>query len=95
MVDGVTVRRRLGRLGDLKLLLDGSHGGIYSMAAVLISCPATDALVPTGMNVSSLDELKPTNLLLDCPDCGRDHEWTPREAVLSAYATEQPTPAVS
>lgn len=60
------------------------------MAAVLISCPATDALVPTGMHASSLDELATTNLLLDCPDCGRDHEWTPIEAVLSAYATEEP-----
>ena len=65
------------------------------MAAVLISCPATDALVPTGMNVSNLDDLEPTNLLLDCPDCGRDHEWTPIEAVLSAYATEEPTPAAT
>jgi hypothetical protein len=90
---GVTAGRRLSTLGELDVLLDGSHGGIYSMAAVLISCPATDALVPTGENVSSLDDLEPKNLLLDCPDCGDDHEWTPIDAVLSAYATEQPAPA--
>ena len=41
------------------------------------------------MNVSSLDDLQPTNLLLDCPDCGRDHEWTPIEAVLSAFPKAQ------
>lgn len=76
------------------MVLDRSHDGVYSTAAVLIACPATDALVPTGMNVSSLDNLEPINLLLDCPDCGRDHEWTPMEAVLSAYATEASPPAI-
>lgn len=51
--------------GSGTVSLDGSDGGIYSMAAVLISCPATDALVPTGLNVSALDDLEPLNLLLD------------------------------
>ena len=61
------------------------------MAAVLISCPATNALVPTGMNVPSLEDLEPVNLLIDCPDCGRDHEWTPNEAVLSVYTSPETT----
>jgi hypothetical protein len=93
IVDALPGPRRIGhgewthgrRLGELDVLLDGSHGGIYSMAPVLIACPATDALVPTGTNASTLADLEPTNLLLDCPDCGRDHEWPPLDAVLSAY----------
>lgn len=65
------------------------------MAAVLISCPRTGALVPTGANVEDIDELEPTNMLIDCPDCGADHEWTPVEAVLSVYASRQTTATTS
>lgn len=65
------------------------------MAAVLISCPQTGALVPTGANVQHMDELKPTNMLIDCPDCGADHEWTPTEAVLSVYASREITAPTS
>jgi hypothetical protein len=55
------------------------------MAAVLISCPETGGLVPTGANVRDLDDLDTENLLIDCPDCGLDHRWTNIDAVLSAY----------
>ena len=58
------------------------------MAAVLISCPQTGALVPTGAHVENIGELEPTNLLRDCPDCGADHEWAPVEAVLSVYGND-------
>ena len=58
------------------------------MAAVLIACPHTGSLVPTGANALSLDELQADNLLAACPDCGRDHDWTPRDAVLSTYTSE-------
>jgi hypothetical protein len=79
------------QIGGIAVVLDGSHGGIYSMAAVLISCPRTGALVPTGANVEEIEELEPTNLLIDCPDCGADHEWTPVEAVLSVYTSPKAT----
>ena len=58
------------------------------MAAVMIACPQTGSLVPTGANALSLDDLAADNLLAACPECGRDHDWTPRDAVLSTYATE-------
>jgi hypothetical protein len=67
------------------MLLDGSHGEVYSMAAVLISCPETGGLVPTGANARNLEDLDAENLLIDCPDCGLDHPWTNVDAVLSAY----------
>jgi hypothetical protein len=65
------------------------------MAAVLISCPRTGALVPTGANVEDIEELEPTNLLIDCPDCGADHEWSPVEAVLSVYGRDRALTASS
>jgi hypothetical protein len=67
------------------MVLHGSHGGIYSMAAVLIACPESGGLVPTGVNVRDLDELDAENVLIDCPDCGLDHPWTKFDAVLPAY----------
>ena len=67
------------------MVLDRSHGDIYSMAAVLISCPETGGLVPTGVNVRDLDELNAENVLIDCPDCGLDHPWTSVDAVLPSY----------
>jgi len=53
---------------------------------VLIACPTTGDLVPTGIDVESLEELNevPQRLLISCPVCGRDHEWTPVEGVLAA-----------
>jgi len=65
------------------------------MAAVLISCPRTNALVPTGAHVEDIGELQPLNLLIDCPDCGADHEWSPVEAVLSVYGNERTLTATS
>jgi hypothetical protein len=55
------------------------------MAPVLITCPATHELIPAGIDVRQLDELADRNLLVACPECGHDHEWTPEDAVLSAW----------
>jgi hypothetical protein len=54
------------------------------MPPVLIACPVTGDLVPTGETVASLEELEDEYLLIACSDCGRDHEWTPAEAVIPA-----------
>lgn len=56
------------------------------MPAVLIMCPITESLVPTGLHVRDwrdLDELPDENWLGACSECGRDHDWMPRDAVLS------------
>lgn len=55
------------------------------MAPVLITCPRTDELVPTGMEVPKLDQLGDDNLLIARPQCGRDHERAADQAVLSSW----------
>ena len=55
------------------------------MPPVQISCPTTGDLAPTGVTATGLEELGDDALLLiACPECGRDHEWTAGEAVLAA-----------
>jgi hypothetical protein len=58
---------------------------------VLIACPVTGDLVPTGETVASLEELQGEHLLIACSDCGRDHEWTRAEVVFAAELTERAT----
>ena len=53
------------------------------MYPVLVTCPDTFELVPTGLLADGLDVLDPDNVLSDCPACGGDHGWTSAEAVLS------------
>jgi hypothetical protein len=70
-----------GRGAYSALVARGLH-----MHPVLIECPLTHQLVPTGFEAVDLDELEPSNLLIDCPGCGQDHMWMPSEAVLMAPA---------
>ena len=44
------------------------------MPPVLIVCPITEDIVPTGVDVESIDELTTNHLLIACPQGGRDHE---------------------
>lgn len=61
------------------------------MPPVLIACPVTGDVVPTGVDVHSRDELEDDHLLIACPECGQDHEWGKTEAILSpAYETSVP-----
>lgn len=50
---------------------------------VIIACPASDLLVPTGVYVRDLSELEAASLLSACPGCGDDHRWTPHEATFA------------
>ncbi len=53
------------------------------MPAVKILCPTTNELISTHVEADSLDDVEPTNnLRMNCPNCGRDHEWTVADAVL-------------
>ena len=57
------------------------------MAPVLISCPISGRLVPTGIEAESEDELDMEgHVLLACPDCGADHRWSRMDAVLAVEA---------
>ena len=56
------------------------------MPAVLTTCPTSGDLIPTGIVVDDADEihaLDEDSLLVACPNCGRDHWWTPQEAVVA------------
>jgi len=55
------------------------------MPHVLTPCPVTGDLVPTGVQVTTLEDVEPEgNLLIACPECGRDHDWKREDAVLAA-----------
>jgi hypothetical protein len=51
---------------------------------VLITCPTSGELVPTGVLARELEELPAVNVLLGCERCGEDHEWFQDEAVITA-----------
>lgn len=64
------------------------------MQIVLIACPETNELVPTGSRVSNRQELEPVNVLLTCPSCGTNHQWVPDEAVVTTSTEEfRPIPS--
>jgi len=51
------------------------------MSLVLIACPATGDLVPSGLAVATLDELDDSpHFLVGCLACGGDHVWERWEA---------------
>ena len=55
-------------------------------SVVLIVCPQTGDLVPTGATADVLDELPPVNVLNGCRDCGGDHQWRRDEAVITVIS---------
>lgn len=58
------------------------------MQIVLIACPETNELVPTGIRVSDRENIEPTNVMSACPSCGNEHEWVPTEAVVTGSGEE-------
>ncbi len=54
------------------------------MRSVLVTCPTTGDLVPTGVDTVDLRELDDrAYLLLDCLGCGRDHVWLRTDATIT------------
>lgn len=51
--------------------------------AVLIACPDTFDLVPTGVHVADLADLGAEYTLAACASCGAEHRWQPFAAVLA------------
>ena len=50
------------------------------MHQVMIWCPFSGDLVPTGLAVTSLEKLDQAEyLLIDCLECGEDHLWEPSQ----------------
>ena len=53
-------------------------------SVVLITCPTSGDLVPTGVLARALDELPEVNVLIGCDRCGEDHEWIRDDTVVTA-----------
>ena len=62
------------------------------MPRVLLSCPVTERLVPTGYRVEAETGFRralPHSTRLECPSCGRTHSWYRQEAVLEGRRRRQ------
>ena len=55
-------------------------------SVVLIMCPQTGDLVPTGVTADVLDELPAVNVLNGCAGCGADHEWRRDVSVITVIS---------
>ena len=54
------------------------------MPYVLVLCPVSGDLVPSGLKISSLDELDDNpQFLIACLACGANHVWQKWEATLT------------
>jgi len=64
------------------------------MPRVMIRCPNTKKLVPTGfaMEKNAFDNptFDLTNNTVHCPACGKDHTWSKRDAVLESVNYKPP-----
>jgi len=61
------------------------------MHQVMIWCPFSGDLVPTGLAVTSLEKLDQAEyLLIDCLECGEDHLWEPSQATLAGPVLVRP-----
>lgn len=54
------------------------------MPEILIPCPVSGDLVPTGVPRDQLDPLITIYVLVGCQACGDEHMWIARDAVLAA-----------
>ena len=56
------------------------------MTQVLISCPTSGELVPTGEYAVAIEDLAPSPYVLShCPGCDGSHEWIREDAVASLH----------
>ena len=56
------------------------------MHPVLIVCPVTNKLIATGRQAadwSDVEALVSEDVVRECPDCGHDHVWGPKDAALA------------
>lgn len=59
-------------------------GTLATVLQVLIACPTTGDLVPSGLKVASVDELDDNpQFLVGCLACGANHVWAKWEATVT------------
>jgi 5-methylcytosine-specific restriction endonuclease McrA len=56
-----------------------------SIKRILVRCPSTGRLTPTGKTVeeSEWDDTKLNRPRLSCPHCNQVHSWTKKDVVLA------------
>jgi hypothetical protein len=47
---------------------------------LVIMCPETRLSVDTGLDLSAIPNLRGSQILFDCMECGQDHAWSIDEA---------------
>jgi hypothetical protein len=59
------------------------------MNTVMIKCPQTGRWVSTGIDVTpdGFAKMPAVASKMHCPACGRDHSWSKKDAMISAFAT--------
>lgn len=65
------------------------------MGAIMIRCPATDQLIPVGIDTDkdtfqALPNVEATPVR--CPACGGEHSWSKKDAVLDTTMRIRSTP---
>jgi len=56
------------------------------MTQILIACPITGNVVPTGVYVLTIEDLAPNPYILErCHACREPHEWIREDAVMSLH----------
>jgi hypothetical protein len=52
---------------------------------LMIACPYTRTPVDTGYERSSIPAVAIPHLLVDCLECGQDHQWRIEDAFVECY----------
>ncbi|MEO8420436.1 MAG: hypothetical protein ABI457_04515 [Hyphomicrobium sp.] len=62
------------------------------MGAIMIRCPATDELIPVGIDTDrdTFAGLPEVEALVRCPACGGQHTWSKKDAVLETTMRIRP-----
>jgi hypothetical protein len=53
------------------------------MGVLMIHCPSTGREVSTGIETLDVDQLPAVKATVECPACGRIHNWTKHDAWLA------------
>jgi hypothetical protein len=65
------------------------------MPRILVTCPSSGAIVPTGHRTAEIDLATMTgSRSFRCPTCQKVHDWTADVAVAEEMAQRSPSPYV-
>jgi hypothetical protein len=66
-----------------------THRGAQAIRTILIKCPETGRWVSTGIDIEQRAFTRLPNVVatMRCSECGREHAWSKRDAMISPLAT--------